>query len=184
VKRSFIYSRCAFAATILLFLVANPAASQDAAQTKSSAEDDIREAVIRSQMEQRLRNHDQRQKKTKNSNEKATEGERNLPVFYVSINGKDPSDAFMERFLNIPGTVKKVSSSKIDEQRMNAVIDKSTGQPGIIFRADEVRWLGENSVEVNGGYFCGGLCAAAITLKLEREEGKWIVKSSITRAIA
>jgi hypothetical protein len=55
------------------------------------------------------------------------------------------------------------------------VVDKKTKQPGIVFRADEIRWIKEGEVEVGGGYHCGGLCAAGDVFTVHLENGRWKV---------
>lgn len=121
---------------------------------KRAAENDIRESVIRYQMK-----------------------DFHSDIFFVEINGKDPSDNLMERFGDIPGIVEKVSSSVFSKERMG-VVDKSTGRTGTILQAGRIRWLTKESVAVEGGYYCGALCAAGILFKVESKRGKWLVTSS------
>ena len=65
-----------------------------------------------------------------------------------------------------------------------AVIDKSTHQFGIIFWADSIHWLAQDSAEVEGGYRCNGLCGAGITFVVKRENNKWVVKSKKAKWIS
>lgn len=149
-----------------------------------ATEDDIREVVLRYQMEAWAKGGDDGEKEAKDETEKAIAAHLNFPVFYISIDDKDPSDAFLERFKNFPRAVKRASESEIDKQHRNAVVDKVTHRPGIVFRVEKIRWHGANSVEVEGGYFCDGLCASGEIFKLRRKQGKWIVTGSGMRWIS
>jgi len=101
----------------------------------------------------------------------------NFKVFFVAIDDKDPSDAFLRRFRDIPRAIKKVSDSRINKPGMNEVFDQATGRRGVIFRVGDIRWLSTDSADADGGYFCDGLCGIWETLTLKRENGKWVVKN-------
>lgn len=161
---------------IFVLSLCSPAAAAQSAKEKLkfASEDDIREAVLRYQMEGWTTNADAGEREATDKTDKEIAARLNFHVFFISINEKDPSDSFMERFKDFHRTVKKASFSKVEGWR-NTVVDKSTGEAGIIFNADKVLWRGPDSVEVEGGYFCDGLCASGETFKLRRKHGKWIV---------
>jgi len=144
----------------------------------SADEDDIREAVLRYQMLTWGEEGDKAVKEATNQNEKAVAEALNFVVLFISVDSKDPSDAFMKRFEKFPKPVKKLSQSEIDTKSMNAVVDKATGEKGIRFGVGKIRWLGSNSVEVDGGYFCAGLCASGQTFNVHRKQGVWKVVGS------
>jgi hypothetical protein len=143
-----------------------------------AAEDDIREAVLRFQMTGWAEESDKSVTAAKDETGKAIAKELNFKVFFISINGGDPSDAFMKRFQNFARRVERQSRSEVDKQQRNAVVDKATGEKGIVFRVDKVKWDGANSAEVDGGYFCNGLCASGQTFKVQRKNGIWTVTGS------
>jgi hypothetical protein len=130
----------------------------------TEVENDIREAVLRYQ----ILNW-------------AQEGDG---AFFISIDGKDPSDSFMKRFVTFPRRVEKLSHSGIERNATDNVIDKATGHWGVIFRVEQIRWRGANSVEVEGGYCCGGLCASGETFNLHRKKGIWTVIGSAMQWIS
>ena len=140
----------------LLFLLHAHLLVAQAHRTTSrfAAEDAIRESVIRYQMK-----------------------DFKSDIFFVDINGKDPSDDFMKRLSDMPGIVKKASASAFNKENM-LVVDKETGKQGTIFKAGSIRWLSPDAVTVDGGYYCGGLCAAGIVFRLRRKHGKWVVTGS------
>ena len=141
-----------------------------AANKKTAAEEDIREAVIRTQIHEWDKIIESPEVKT---------GKANQEIFFISINHKDPTDEFVRRFKDIPRIVKKLSSSKIVGRSL-AVVDRATGQPGRILSADRIHWLSNESVTVEGGYHCGGVCGGQITFTLQKQNNKWVVISSQT----
>jgi hypothetical protein len=147
-------------------------------------EDDIREAVLRYQMSGWAEEGDKAAKEATNQNEKAVAEALNFVVLFISVDSKDPSDAFMKRFEKFAKPVKKLSQSEIDTKSMNAVVDKATGEKGIRFGVGKIRWLGSNSAEVEGGYFCNGLCASGQTFKVQRKQGVWKVIGSVLHWIS
>lgn len=144
---------------------------------KSADEQEIYALVIRSQMQDWIRSGDDGEAEAKSKSDKAIATSLNFRIFFISINHKDPSDDFMNRFRDIPRTMKKISSAQPDKGP-HTPVDKSTQKAGIIFSVDSILWSDQDSAEVQGGYYCGGLCAAGITFSVRREDGKWVIKSS------
>src|SRR5579872_2476598 len=70
--------------------------------TLSSVEEDVYALVIRSQMEQWIADGDKSIAEAKDAREKAIARQLNFQVFFVSVNGRDPSDSFMHRFADLP----------------------------------------------------------------------------------
>lgn len=151
--------------------------SQNPDNSKRLDNEDAQAAVIRYQMEGWYRGGDRSEAEARNQTEKTVAKVMNFKVFFVSINNKDPSNAFLRRFRDIPRVIKKVSDSTINKSGMNEVLDRATGRRGVIFRVGNIRWLSTDSAEADGGYFCDGLCGIWETFALKRENGKWGVKS-------
>jgi hypothetical protein len=139
-------------------------------------EEDIREAVIRKQMEDWITHGDKNEAMARHDIDKRIAKTFNFRVFFVSISNQDPSDALITRLQDIDRIVKRVSASEISKTQRTPVMDRVTGQRGIIFTAGKIRWLGQDSVQVQGGYYCDGLCAAEIVFEVSRQGGKWAVK--------
>ena len=116
-------------------------------------EDDIREAIFRSQL---------------------TAG-----VNFLSIDGKDPSEAFMKRFEGSdPPTLKLSRARKKKVLRdVTEVVDRKTDRDGTILKVGNVHWIDQNSVTVEGGNYCGSLCNASGIFHVVREKGIWVVKN-------
>lgn len=151
--------------------------AQDVTANRKADEEDIYALVIRSQMEEWIRGGDKAEAEAKGASDKAITKQLNFPVFFVSINGEDPSDAFMKRFDDLPRTIRK-ASREVPDKGPHTPTDKSTVKTGIVFDAEKLKWHNKDLVEVQGGYYCGGLCAAGITFTVKRENGKWMINSS------
>jgi uncharacterized protein (TIGR02996 family) len=52
---------------------------------------------------------------------------------------------------------------------------RTTGERGVSFRVDSLKWTGPNQCEVEGGYFFDGLAADGNLYRAELREGGWIV---------
>lgn len=129
---------------------------------RDKQEDDIREAVFRSQI----------------AHEDSELGQSKPIVYFLSLwgpdsDGKDPSDDFMKRFAGHTPPVKKYSKSTIDDSQY--VIDDETRVRGLIFSVSRITWFGKSKVQVSGGEYAGSLNSSGGTYYLEKKEGKWIV---------
>jgi hypothetical protein len=165
------------------FVLTAPILATQASEHFRFEKEDVQAAVIRYQMEDWYRGGDESEAKAKNRTEKAVAKLMNFKVFFVAIDGKDPSGTFLRRFRDIPRIIKNVSDSTVDKAGMNEVLDKATRQRGIIFRVGDVRWASKDSANADGGYFCDGLCGIWETFTLRRENGKWNVMSVRIRRI-
>jgi hypothetical protein len=149
---------------------------------RAAQEDAIREAVLRYQMEGWARDGDKSEAEAQDANDKAIAKRLNARVYYLSVNRKDPSEELLKRFRDFPRTIKKVSESTHTKRLW--VADKKTKQPGIIFSADEIHWITDDQVEVDGGYYCGGLCAAGDVFTVNFDHGTWKVTKAVMKWIS
>ena len=115
------------------------------------AQDDIRETIFRYQFAQFQHS--------------------SARVYFLTIEGQDPSDDFMQRFADSKSFVKKGSEAR---QAPHAVVS-STGERGVVCDVGPVRWLDDKSAEVIGSYQVGNQSAAHFTLTLKCEKEKWKV---------
>ena len=108
-------------------------------------------------------------------------------VFFLTIGelaqtqSHDPDDAFMKRFAGDKPRVAKRSESI---ESPEGVKDKTTGETGLVFNVDDIRWLSDEEVQVSGGYFEAGLSASGNTYHLKKRKGKWAVESEQMRWIS
>jgi hypothetical protein len=152
------------------------AAQTQGKKSQTEQEDDIREAVLQKLMQDWVRDLDKDEAEAKNAADKESARHYNFRIFFIEINEKDPTDEFLKRFVNIPRTLKRVSDADVRKTTRMPVVDKGTGERGIIFRVDSVRWRGTGHAKVEGGYHCDGLCGAGYTFDVRFEKDRWIVK--------
>ncbi len=130
---------------------------------KTAAEDDIREAVFRYQFD-----HDAPQQKPITK------------VHFISVESKqDPDNKFLRRFAGNEPVVKQASQSRFSDNGVDSVIDKTTGEAGIIFSVGKVNWINENEAEIKASYYVANLFAGGCNYKVVRQDEKWIVKGCL-----
>jgi len=150
-----------FTAVTLLLFVAATACLGAQKSSRAKAEDDIREAVFRYQFTHNCWGRPEK-------------------VYFLSVNDKDPSKAFMRRFRGHKPPVKPVSKCRIDKNLVpgrpkTAVIDRETGDRGLIFKTEKIKWLNATKVAVEGGYYADGRGASGNTYTVEMKKGRWVV---------
>ena len=98
---------------------------------RTAQEDEIREVVFRHQFDH---NDSYQQKRAK--------------VYFLSVSGKgaDPSDLLLKTFADYRPPVRKVSACTVDSR--GRVVDKQTGELGVIFKIANIRWVSDAEVEV------------------------------------
>lgn len=139
----------------LVFAVASLGLAAD--EARESQSDDVREAVFRWQFEHH------------NAPAQLT----NAQVYFLELgpSADDPTDEFLKRFDGHKPPVRKGSSCIVNGSAM----DKKTGERGIIFRITSIVWQSDSTVEVNAGYYEGGLSVRGSLYILKREKRKWRV---------
>lgn len=127
-------------------------------ESLAQVEDDVREAVFRYQFEFNV-----------------SGGRESASAFFLSFEeGEDPEPEFLHRFADHRPAVKPVSASTL-EPGTAQILDQSTGLPGLIFRIDEIRWLSDDQVEVDGGYDEASESATGNTYCVIKESVRWVV---------
>jgi len=96
-------------------------------------------------------------------------------VYFLAIDGKDPSEALLKRLADVSPPVKRKSLSKKTKDAFGTIVEAKTEKIGVLFEQGAIRRLSETRVDVAGGYFCGGLCSASGTYHLELRDGRWVV---------
>jgi len=106
----------------------------------------------------------------------AREGYR---VYFLSVSKTrtntpfDPSDGFMKRFAGRTPPVKKVSQSQMGDG--GKVLDKSTGQRGVIFTVTDLKWISDEEVEATCDVYMAGLNGYTYKFTLSRKNNQWKV---------
>lgn len=94
----------------------------------------------------------------------------------------DPPDSFLRRFEGNNRPVRKVSQCRY--AAFQGVFDAQSGERGILFRCGVLRWLSSDHVEIDGGYFTGGIHAinqAGYRYTMEKVNGRWWLTRSTYR---
>ena len=144
--------------TRLFLCLAFASVSVGADQARQLQEDDIREAVFRWQFDHNVSGQQKRAK-----------------VYFLSVGEKygDPSDEFLKRFADNQPPVRKRSECTADAGK--GVLDKKTGEQGLVFNVTRIQWKSDTEVEVEGGYYEAGLSASGNIYTLKKDQGKWKV---------
>ena len=139
------------------FLAKHPAA-------REKEEDDIREVVFRYQFE-----HNQSGLRT------------NAGAYYLGVgeNASDPSDEFMKRFAADRPPVRKTSASTFVSGR--GMVDKNSGERGLQFRVNSIKWISNEEAEVEGGYYEASESSSVNTYTVKKANGKWTVTKDFLR---
>lgn len=118
--------------------------------------------------------------------ENASGQQRTAKAFYLAIvvGGKetDPDDNFLKRFADAKPKVKKVSECSASAER--GVVDRRTGEIGLIFRTGPIRWVSDTEAEISGGYYEAGLSASGNTYHLKKVGGRWKVTKDVMHWIS
>jgi hypothetical protein len=84
----------------------------------------------------------------------------------------DPSDAVIARIRAAGIPARKASEAGRDGQTY--VVDKASGEVGVIYYAGALRWLSDSKVEVIEGSTCASLCGGFTEFIMTKKDGKWI----------
>jgi hypothetical protein len=144
---------------------------------RTAEEDNIREAALRFQMVNWYHSADEQDRKDEEETGVSSQNDLNYRTFLISVDRHDPSNELLWRFKDIPRKIKPASKGKfVKELFPGWLCDVHTNERVISFGVGPIHWVSANQVEVEGGYYCGGLCAAGLTFQLSRVDGKWVVK--------
>ncbi len=80
----------------------------------------------------------------------------------------------MMKFYGNQPLVKKGSECTVDMDK--GVRDRQNGgKKGLIFHVAGIKWNSDTEVEVDGGYYEGGLSSSGNTYTVKKDAGKWKV---------
>jgi len=83
----------------------------------------------------------------------------------------------MKRFAENKPPVKMASECNTSADK--GVVDKMTGERGIIFETGAIEWISDTDAEISGSYYANGLAASGNTYYLKKVNGKWKVIKSV-----
>jgi hypothetical protein len=146
--------------SVLMTVMATAPALQKGAgeSTRAEQEDDIREAVFRYQF--------------KNA-------DLLVAYHFLSVNGKNPSAALLQRFHDEQPPALPVSDSEIVKKPMRMVQNRNDYKQGVLFNVGQIKWISDAKVDVDGGFACGDFCDEfSGVYHLTKQGNKWAVDSS------
>ena len=123
---------------------------------------------------------------------------RDETLYFLSVGAPedhDPDDAFMERFAGHQSPVKPVSEATLAGTAQpgsalaaapfpGQVIDRRTGQSGLIVRVSRLTWLSESEARVEASTFAHGLAARGYLYCVASEGDRWVVREVVLDWIA
>jgi hypothetical protein len=143
---------------LLATLVAAPIAQKGAPESPRAAqEENIRESVFRYQF-----------------------GNVALIFAYhfIAIDGKNPSEAFLQRFRDNSPPVRPISEAERVKKPMKMVVSKDDQKQGVIFYQGPIKWNSDTKVDVEGRFECGDTCdELSGVYHVSLQDGHWVVDS-------
>jgi hypothetical protein len=159
--------RKAYVAALVAFVTWSCAPSPEELAKRAAEEDNIREVVFRHLF---THNHSSMQ--------------QNAAVYFLSVgslepgDSRDPSDGLMKKFVGHTPVVRGVTRVTPETmQRGTWAKDTETGEVGLIFFVEEIKWLSDRGVDVKAGYYeLGDNNAAAYRIRVVRRDDQWEVE--------
>ncbi len=107
----------------------------------------------------------------------------NREVYFLDVEGKDPSPDLLVRFKSNRPPVKPRSAAKrIRRLRViEEIRDKKSGVLGVIFFVGKIRPKSIDELEIEAGYDCGSLCMGVYTYTVNRTKAGWVVARATLR---
>ena len=106
---------------------------------------------------------------------RAMRGPKGEQVWFIDYgHGKDPPTDFLKKFSDLPDPVKNVS--EMERDKFGSVRDPETGKRGYIVKAWIVRWIDEDTAEVEYRAWHDGLAARRAKGIARFEDGKWVLQ--------
>ena len=145
--------------SILMAAVLGAPALQKAAggAPRTDQEDNIREAVFRYQFKS---------------------FDLLVAYHFISMYGKNPSAAMLQRFHGEQPPVLPVSDSEKLKKPMKLIQNRNDFKQGVLFNQGQIKWISDTKADVDGGFECGDICdEASGVYHVSRQENKWVVDS-------
>jgi hypothetical protein len=140
--------------------------AQQHVEAMSSRERDVREAALRYMFRKN-----------------ASGQQQQAHVYCIGfVDDTDPPAEFIARLGDVRPIVKPLSAC--DASAEDGVTDKASGQHGLEFRIDQVRWIDADHAEIEGGYYEGSLSASGNTYYLQRKHRAWVVVKDVMHWIS
>jgi len=97
---------------------------------------------------------------------------------FISMYGKNPSAAMLQRFHGEQPPVLPVSESEKLKKPMKLIQNRNDFKQGALFNQGQIKWISDTKADVDGGFECGDICDEATGVyHVSRQDNKWVVDS-------
>lgn len=97
---------------------------------------------------------------------------------FISVHGKNPSAAMLQRLHGEQPPVLPVSDSEKLKKPMKMIQNRNDFKQGALFNQGQIKWISDTKADVEGGFECGDICDEATGVyHVSRQENKWVVDS-------
>lgn len=143
---------------LMAAFVAAPALQKNAGEpSRADQEDNLREAVFHYQFKS---------------------FELLVAYHFISVNGKNPSAAMLQRFHGEQPPVLPVSEAEKLKKPMKLIQNRNDYKQGVLFNQGQIKWISDTKADVDGSFECGDICdEAAGVYHASRQDNKWVVDS-------
>jgi hypothetical protein len=142
---------------LMAALVAAPSLQKGGEPSRADQEDNLREAVFHYQFKS---------------------FELLVAYHFISVNGKNPSAAMLQRFHGEQPPVLPVSEAEKVKKPMKLVQNRNDYKQGVLFNQGQIKWISDTKADVDGSFECGDICDEATGVyHASRQDNKWVVDS-------
>lgn len=97
---------------------------------------------------------------------------------FIAIDGKNPSEEFLQRFRDNDPPVRPISEAERVKKPMKMVVSKDDQKQGVIFYVGPVKWISDTKADVEGRFECGDTCdELSGVYHVSLQDGHWVVAS-------
>jgi hypothetical protein len=142
---------------LMAAFVAAPMVQKGGEPSRADQEDNLREAVFHYQFKS---------------------FELLVAYHFISVNGKNPSAAMLQRFHGEQPPVLPVSECEKLKKPMKLVQNRNDYKQGVLFNQGQIKWISDTKADVDGSFECGDICDEATGVyHASRQDNKWVVDS-------
>ena len=97
-----------------------------------------------------------------------------LGTVFLCVDQANPSPVVLDRVVRLSGVrALPCKSQGVNPDPWGGPLDPGTGGRGIAISVSKVHRVTSSDYEMSGGYYCGGLCAAAFSIRVRHDEAGW-----------
>ncbi len=109
----------------------------------------------------------------------ASAGQKNVDYYFLSIEKKDPTTEFLNRFQGEKPQVLPSSQAKFnpppDQESLGGIIHQSLGGTGLKFGIGKIDWINKYKVSISWSYYENMLSGSFNVATLKLKNNAWVV---------